>query len=67
MKSIGNVGSFPRVPSKYGIDGPSMADYMRSGHLDVAEIDQLHKQLRAPIVPKTFEQPVAQLPAPNAN
>ena len=43
---------------------PSMADYMRTGHLDVAEIDQLHKQLRAPIVPKTFEQPVAQLPAP---
>ena len=37
---------------------------MRTGHLDVAEIDQLHKQLRAPIVPKTFEQPVAQLPAP---
>ena len=54
----------PGFRASMALIGPSMADYMRSGHLDVVEIDQLHKQLRAPIVPKTFEQPVAQLPAP---
>ena len=63
--SLGTWGLFaPGFRASMALIGPSMADYMRTGHLDVAEIDQLHKQLRAPIVPKTFEQPVAQLPAP---
>jgi hypothetical protein len=63
--NLGTWGLFaPGFRASMALIGPSMADYMRTGHLDVAEIDQLHKQLRAPIVPKTFEQPVAQLPAP---
>jgi len=62
---LGTWGLFaPGFRASMALIGPSMADYMRTGHLDVTEIDLLHKQLRAPVVPKTFEQPVAQLPAP---
>ena len=45
--------------------GPAMADYMRTGQLDISEINEVHKQLRTPIVP-IMEQPIAQLPEPAA-
>ena len=45
--------------------GPTMADYMRTGQLDISEINEVHKQLRTPIVP-VLEQPIAQLPEPTA-
>jgi len=52
----------PGFRASMALIGPAMADYMRTGSLDVVEINELHKQLRAPIVPKVLEQPVAQLP-----
>lgn len=61
--SLGTWGLFtPGFRASMALIGPSMADYMRTGYLDVAEINQLHKQLRAPIIPKTLEQPIPQLP-----
>lgn len=54
----------PGFRASMALIGPAMADYMRVGSLDVTEINELHKQLRAPIVPKVLEQPVAQLPMP---
>lgn len=46
--SLGTWGLFtPGFRASMALIGPSMADYMRTGYLDVAEINQLHKQLRA--------------------
>ncbi len=48
----------PGFRASMALIGPTMADYMRMGHFDVSEINNLHKQLRSPIVP-TIEQPIA--------
>ena len=55
----------PGFRASMALVGPTMADYMRTGHLDTSEINEVHKQLRTPIVP-VMEQPVAQLPEPAA-
>ena len=55
----------PGFRASMALIGPTMADYMRTGLLDVSEINEVHKQLRTPIVP-TIEQPIAQLPEPVA-
>ena len=55
----------PGFRASMALIGPTMADYMRTGHLDVSEINEVHKQLRTPIVP-IMEQPDAQLPEPAA-
>ena len=54
----------PGFRASMALIGPTMADYMRMGDLDASEINELHKQLRAPPVP--IEQPIAQLPEPAA-
>ena len=54
----------PGFRASMALIGPAMADYMRVGSLNVTEINDLHKQLRTPIVPKVLEEPVAQLPMP---
>ena len=47
----------PGFRASMALIGPTMADYMRMGHFDVSEINNLHEQLRSPIVP-TIEQPI---------
>ena len=53
----------PGFRASMALIGPVMADYMRTGDFDVAEINEVHKQLRTPTVP-VIEQPIAQLPQP---
>ena len=55
----------PGFRASMALIGPTMADYMRTGQLDISEINEVHKQLRTPIVP-VLEQPIAQLPEPTA-
>ena len=55
----------PGFRASMALIGPTMANYMRTGQLEMSEINELHKQLRTPIVP-VMEQPVAQLPEPAA-
>ena len=55
----------PGFRASMALIGPAMADYMRTGQLDISEINEVHKQLRTPIVP-IMEQPIAQLPEPAA-
>ena len=55
----------PGFRASMALIGPTMADYMRTGQLDISEINEVHKQLRTPIVP-VMEQPIAQLPEPAA-
>ena len=55
----------PGFRASMALIGPTMADYMRTGQLDISEINEVHKQLRTPIVP-IIEQPIAQLPEPAA-
>ena len=55
----------PGFRTSMALIGPTMADYMRTGQLDISEINEVHKQLRTPIVP-VLEQPIAQLPEPTA-
>ena len=55
----------PGFRASMALIGPTMADYMRTGQLDISEINEVHKQLRTPIVP-VLEQPIAQLPEPAA-
>lgn len=55
----------PGFRASMALIGPTMADYMRTGQLDISEINEVHKQLRTPIVP-IMEQPIAQLPEPAA-
>lgn len=55
----------PGFRASMALIGPTMADYMRTGRIDVSEINEVHRQLRTPIVP-IIEQPVAQLPEPTA-
>ena len=63
---IGTLNIFnPGFRASMALIGPTMADYMRTGHLDISEINEVHKQLRTPIVP-VMEQPIAQLPEPVA-
>jgi hypothetical protein len=55
----------PGFRASMALIGPTMADYMRTGQLDISEINEVHKQLRTPIVP-VLEQPIAQLPESTA-
>ena len=55
----------PGFRASMALIGPTMADYMRIGVFDASEINELHKQLRSPIVP-TMEQPIGKLPEPGA-
>ena len=55
----------PGFRASMALIGPTMADYMRTGQLDISEINEVHKQLRTPIAPM-MEQPIAQLPEPAA-
>jgi len=55
----------PGFRASMALIGPTMADYIRTGQLDASEISEVHKQLRAPVVP-IVEQPIAQLPEPIA-
>ena len=55
----------PGFRASMALIGPTMADYMRTGQLDISEINEVHKKLRTPIVP-IMEQPDAQLPEPAA-
>ena len=52
----------PGFRASMALIGPTMADYMRLGQIDTSEINELHKQLRTPVIP--VEQPIAQLPEP---
>ena len=63
---LGTWNNFnPGFRASMALIGPTMADYMRTGHLDPSEINEVHKQLRTPIVP-IIEQPITQLPEPAA-
>ena len=44
--------------------GPVMAEYIKDGNFDAAEIDELHAKLRAPVLQQPMVQPVQQLPMP---
>ncbi|CAI8408187.1 MAG: Uncharacterised protein [Candidatus Poseidoniaceae archaeon] len=55
----------PGFRASMALIGPAMADYMRIGQLDVSEINEVHRQLRTPIVP-VMEQAVTQLSEPTA-
>ena len=57
------MGCFlPSFRASMALIGPVMGKYIKQGTLDSTEIDELHAQLRAPVLPQPVVQPVPQLP-----
>ena len=57
------MGCFlPGFRTSMALIGPVMGEYIKQGTLDSTEIDELHAQLRAPVLPQPVVQPVPQLP-----
>ncbi len=65
--TLQTFGSFlPCFRASMGLIGPAMADYIKLGTLNSNDINTLHSQLRAPVVPQSFEKMPQQLPIPVA-
>ena len=64
LRTLESRQHIPCFRASMALIGPAMADYMKLGVLDSTDINDFHSQLRAPVVPQTFEKPQPQLPMP---
>jgi hypothetical protein len=63
--SLASMGCFlPGFHTSMALIGPVMAEYIKDGNFDAAEIDELHTKLRTPVLQQPMAQPVQQLPMP---
>jgi hypothetical protein len=60
---LSTMGCFiPGFKASMALVGPALADYIKTGHLDASDINDLHSQLHAPVLPQPQIQPLQQLP-----